>query len=273
MARKDPHRPVNLVPEDYTPVGYYDCGWDSDGFSTELPSSYDPVGPYADKPERCDHCGAHIRYGCILAWAGGGHIHVGEICMGNRFTLSTAKFQKLRKAAALDRKAQKIKTAWAEYRAANEADWEALDASENGFVQDVLRKGRLYGNLSDKQLAAIQKAVDQDVEKMIAAAAAPPTAPVPTGKGVAIEGVVVSVKWQDSYYGGTQKMLVVVETPEGEFKVWGTVPSSLPNTEKGDRVSFVAEVSPSEDDKSFGFFKRPRNAQVVEEGFDGLLLA
>ena len=65
----------------------------------------------------------------------------------------------------------------------------------------------------------------------------------------------LTTKWQDSHFGITLKMLV---RDDRGFKVWGTVPSSLPNTESGDRVTFIAAVEASDDDETFGFFKRPR---------------
>jgi hypothetical protein len=48
------------------------------------------------------------------------------------------------------------------------------------------------------------------------------------------------------------------------FKVWGTVPSSLPNTDRGDKVTFTASVERSNNDETFGFFKRPSKATLIE---------
>lgn len=100
--------------------------------------------------------------------------------------------------------------------------------------------------------------------------------PVVEGNGV-ITGTVLSTKNVESYYGTTTKMLVL---DDRNFKVWGTLPSALEGSytwneargdydevvaaSKGDRVSFVANVEASDDDKSFGFFKRPRKAAFVQ---------
>jgi hypothetical protein len=43
----------------------------------------------------------------------------------------------------------------------------------------------------------------------------------------AMTGTVLSTKVQESDFGRTWKMLVRVETPEGEYKVWGSIPSEL----------------------------------------------
>ena len=82
---------------------------------------------------------------------------------------------------------------------------------------------------------------------------------VPVGR-VVIEGVILSTKPQESAYGTTWKMLV-----EGDgWKVWGSIPSEIfQPAEKGVRVRFTATVEPSQDDPSFGFYKRPTKAEIV----------
>lgn len=69
-------------------------------------------------------------------------------------------------------------------------------------------------------------------------------------------------------FGQTYKM--VVRDDRG-FKVWGTVPSAiagdvLPWNYYGvTRVRFIADIDASdrEDSFDFGFFKRPRKAELV----------
>ena len=84
--------------------------------------------------------------------------------------------------------------------------------------------------------------------------------PVPTGR-IDVSGKVLSCKYQESMYGSTLKMLV---KDERGFKLWGTVPSSIYEVERGDMVSFTATVEPSKDDDKFGFFKRPSKAVFIE---------
>jgi hypothetical protein len=97
--------------------------------------------------------------------------------------------------------------------------------------------------------------------------------PVPTGKGVEIEGVIVSRKIVDNGYGPTTK--IVVRLDNGS-RVWGSAAKSIDGStgwddegqfviepaDVGDTVRFVANVEPSDDD-DFGFFKRPRKAEIV----------
>jgi ribosome-binding protein aMBF1 (putative translation factor) len=267
--RSDVHSPTHLVTEDYEYVG---------GFDNDLP---DFGGNRARLRQliaeatttrygtgvQCDHCGAHIRYvGVVRHIPTGDHLAVGEVCLDNRFGRATADFQAMRKAAQLDREKQRLLTASNEFRADHaDVDWLALDESENGFVQDVIRRLRQYGSLSDKQLAAIQTAVVRDAERAVrqAAEALIPKGVVPEGKGLVIEGEVLSTKWQDSDYGGALKMLVGVDTPDGAYKVWGTVPSKI-TVERGDIVRLTANVTRSSKDADFGFFSRPRLASIVE---------
>jgi hypothetical protein len=133
-------------------------------------------------------------------------------------------------------------------------------------LKDIVGKLVRYGSLSDKQMGFLKSLVSKvenaavvEAQIKAEAAAAPPVA---AGRYV-IEGVVVSTKTVDSPFGLQKKMLVKLANGQ---KLWGTVPSSI-NGEglKGSEVKFVATVSPSKDDHSFGFFSRPTNAVVVKD--------
>lgn len=100
-----------------------------------------------------------------------------------------------------------------------------------------------------------------------------PSVPAPVGR-VEVEGVVMSVKWQENDFGGSLKMLV--EADPG-FRVWTTVPRDLSNilvtyesgwqeyreVTVGERVAFTATLAPSDDDPAFAFGKRPTKARVL----------
>lgn len=75
-----------------------------------------------------------------------------------------------------------------------------------------------------------------------------------------IQGAVLTVKVQESQFGSSLKMLVEVDG----YKVWGTVPADLYGVDRGDRVAFTATVEASDDDPSFGFFKRPSKARRLD---------
>lgn len=275
--RTDIHRPVELIPEDYEEVGWYDLGTSEERpyFDLSPEARADDQawqGVYGTNLDRCDHCGAHIRFGGeLIHRPTGAHIHVGQTCLGNRFTLSTAQFQRLRKAAQLDREKQRILTAWNEYRAEHTADWDGLAASTNLFIVDVLSKGRKYGYLSDKQLAAIVKAYERDNR--------PPEPEEVKGTIVegrqVITGKVVAVKLHDSQFGETWK--VTVKDDQNRC-YWGTVPTEIwrgipynyDETHAGTLlrlapvITFTATVTVSDRDPSFGFYKRPAKASIVK---------
>lgn len=78
-----------------------------------------------------------------------------------------------------------------------------------------------------------------------------------------IVGIVLAMKWKESMYGETLKMLV---QDDRGFRVWGTVPSSLVNDDlnREDRIEFTATVEQSDYSPKFGFFKRPAKARIID---------
>jgi hypothetical protein len=274
-TRTDVHRPTQLITEDYEYVGCYDLGDSETPPTYHVPHGLNYIGEYGIG--RCDHCGARVRYGAVLIHTPSGPncaISVGETCLGNRFEQASEDFHTARKAAELDRKRQAIKQAWNEFRSTHEADWDALDASTNPFVVDVLTRGRRYGDLTPRQFEAVVAAVARDAER---AAGRPEEikAPAPEGR-VTLTGEIVSVKEHESAFGVTRKMTVKVSTPEGVWLAWMTVPSGLirgaaahsvlldgskrPDPYDGLRgktVEVTATLTRSDRDESFAFGKRP----------------
>ncbi len=166
------------------------------------------------------------------------------------------------------------------------ATWEADRAVDAGYYGEDLMVDRetrfrsglawklhQYGSLSEKQLAAVRRGLERDAaeaEKQARALAAGAF----TGGKLDIEGTVVSTKWVESQYGSAKKMMV--ELDDGR-RLWGTVARGLDEVTldeegrhvettllgQGDRVAFTATVEASQDDPTFGFFKRPTKARVV----------
>jgi hypothetical protein len=316
-TRTDQHRPAEFTPEDYVAVGYFYNKTsiymlDDKGRQTDImtPAGENMlrllalIGDSTTTPYhtgyQCDHCGARIAYVAVfLHTPTGDHLAVGETCADGRFEMDKAEFHRLRKAAELDRAQHKILTAWRAFTEETHADvgWATLYASENGFVVDVLRRGRQYGSISEKQLNAISEAVARDAVK----ATEPvedevPSVPVPTGR-YQFTGNILAIKSQESDFGPTLKMLLLVSTDEGQYKVWGTFPKSLEGVygctahgktpddgeewygngghrfncalgyingaEVGDAVRLTATVTRSDRDEAFGFFSRPTKAEIM----------
>jgi hypothetical protein len=94
-------------------------------------------------------------------------------------------------------------------------------------------------------------------------------APVPvTDNRIEITGAVISAKWKQTDFGSSLKL--TINTTEG-YRVWGSAPASLlrdGDTQPGDVVTFFATVVVSDDDKTFGFYKRPTKAAYVSRAAD-----
>lgn len=276
--RTDVHSPLNVITEDYEFVG---CGEfcdpnDPDEFhyTPQLPEGW-RFGQNHSAGD-CYHCGAHLRYYAVLK-----HepthtlVRVGETCLDNRFSLATAEFQRLRKAASLRRAEHRIVKARERWASEHEAEFTFLDEWQQGerynnFYDSLWRSLKTYGELSERQLAALQRSIEQrkqwDAEDAQRKSEEPEQSPVPESDSrMTVTGRVVSVKWQQSIYGETLKMLVL---DDRGFKVWGTVPSAIVDEQgenwnsevKGTRMTFTAKVTKSEDDPCFGFFSRPTKA-------------
>jgi hypothetical protein len=224
---------------------------------------------------RCGGSGVYAHYGICFRCGGEGQEPNGQRVYGYpvdwteaQVEAHQAKLAQKREASA-ERKAAKERAIWdtnletfpvlAEADALRHASVEAGEAFD-GFVLDILFKAVKFP-VTERQAAAVGKALERMAEREAQAAQEEAEArPVPTGR-IVVEGEVLTTKWQDSSFGGTLKMLV-----KGEgWKVWGSVPSGLRGLEKGDKVRFTATVEASEDDPSFGFFKRPTKAEVLEE--------
>lgn len=289
ITRTDVHSPANFKPENYEFVDAFDNSPEPGSalqgeadFVNDLINKVAAGGGRYANCSQCDHCGARIRYvGVFRHTPTGNHIAVGQVCTANRFPLSNIKFDQLRKQAQLDREAQRLLTAWNDYRAEHSGavDWAKLDSSTNHFIVDVLSKGRQYGNLSDRQLEAIVKAYDRDN-----APEAPPEikGTIIEGRQI-IEGTVVSCREKDSDFGPTWK--ITVKDDENRC-YWGTLPKNLnivdfsktylqangatsdPQIHLNVRVRFTAAVTRSDRDRAFGFYKRPTKASIVTEGGD-----
>ena len=215
----------------------------------------------------CGHCGSRIRYAAVMAHESSMEfIVVGQDCLTNRFDeMSKADFKALRDAAKKAARESKK----AEQRAALIPEPpELAGAAESGntFIQDVMRKFYRYGELSDRQIAAVKTALVRDAERAEQqaqwATEAELAADAPTGK-VTVTGEIVSVKSQETMFGSTLKMTVKTEAG---WKLWVTVPSSIMGTDErlsGKQVTLTVTVTPSNDDPKFAFGKRPSKAVLV----------
>jgi len=267
--------------------------------------------------QACDVCGAHYNHGAVLLHNPTGiHITIGHDCASKYSLQLDLAGWKAWHAAARDKRAQaaiemKNATRAREWKAANPAVVEAIEAAlaatrndhscethgrnfdydslccrkaikaedldrKNKAIMilaDMARKLARYGSLSDAQAAFAVKLGETvrtwvpTIEKHV---------PAPTGR-VTVCGRVVSVKDYESQYGTTWKMTVKVETPDGSWLTWTTVPTSIHDLYqdartfdnglagwlKGRTVEFIATLERGKDDH-FAFGKRPTKARIVE---------
>jgi len=126
--------------------------------------------------------------------------------------------------------------------------------AKNAFVHDVLSKLNQYGNLTERQVAAVITSLQRDIDAVArkAVEAVEVKGPAPEGRQT-VTGEVLSLKTQEGFYGPQTKMLVKLAN---NSRVWVTAPSKA-TLSKGDVITFSATFEVSKDDPSFGFGKRP----------------
>ena len=233
--------------------------------------------------DRCDHCGAYLRYSFIYRYlpaaaslGAGENISVGADCAHNTMDVpdrATLELKRLKdKAAASKRRVAERRVAEARRETAREDYPEAVgileeayrEGAANAFISDVAERFADSGRLTKAQAEAVVGARRED-ECRGAEEADRVYKSVPTGKALTVEGTMLKVYVHEGSFGARSVMLV-----EGDgWKVWGSNPASWktsddhPGPEPGDKVRFVADVRGSDDDPSFGFLKRPRKAEVL----------
>jgi len=139
-------------------------------------------------------------------------------------------------------------------------DQQDLAAALPGFVWNVRETAHRFGNLTEKQEAAVVKVLAQTRQRLVERAEQRESAEdAPEGR-VVIEGEVVSVKVKETHFGS--RLVFTVRDARG-FLVWGTVPAALDTVERGSKVRFTATLTRSDKDAKFAFAKRPSKAEIL----------
>lgn len=240
----------------------------------------------------CDHCGARIRYVCVWAHEPTGeHIATGETCAAERFELPdrlSFDVKQLKAAAKAAREAAEKEEAARAFLAncpplakillmtdsdfadsypsgAPEMAPHATPARVHPVISDIRSKLYTWGNLSERQVAHVERVYGWVERDAVRAQEAPEVKiPAPTGR-TQFEGVVVAIKWQETDFGTVKKLVVKVHTAAGSWVCWVSEPSSI-QAEKGDVVRMTANLTRSDRDEAFAFGKRPTKAQIVGHG-------
>lgn len=152
-----------------------------------------------------------------------------------------------------------------------EKDPELAEAFRAGsgiaVVDDIAQRGVKKGTISGKQRSLVLKIAKEEQERAAqklaqdAAEAARKAGltEIPAGR-YEVQGTVLAVKFYDTNYGTSVKMLVELE---GGNRLWGTCPLSLLTGEglKGKSVAFTAKIEPKE--IGFAYYSRPTKARIV----------
>ena len=251
---------------------------------------------------KCTICGAGFRFGEVWRHRPSSeHIHVGHVC-ADKWDLNAdrtealahqTRLSELRSKAGREKKLATARDAWLEenpdvHRAFVLAEaFVAPDPVVFGdrrpgganILRDMAHRLHQYGSLSEKQ---IDFALKLKAQLEAPAPVAERHVPTPEGRQV-VTGRVVSVKDQESDYGLTWKMTVKVETPEGSWLVWSTVPAAIQEVFhgtahnandglaawlKGRTVTFTATLTRGSDEH-FAFAKRPSKATIAPAPSEG----
>ncbi len=284
MANTTPtvHNPTNFDPADYMVLEYLDNQppqfnpsiRDVEEFAqlrelwkAQMVALYG--ADYSAKIHRCVHCGngnvrwitavRHIPTGNVVTF--GAHC-TDRLNFANRADWKLADLK--RRAAATHQRMM----LWQQREAFLAAHPDVADVlavldqpvhSANTFAQSIVGSLNRYGNLTERQMTALLTSVARDKERAarMEAEAQEPKGTAPTGR-MEIRGVVLSTKTVESQWGYQRKMLLKVVTPglHHNSKVWLTIPGGA-DVEREQEIAVTATWTPSEDDPSFGFGKRP----------------
>lgn len=294
MVRTDVHRPAEVIPADYEFVA----------FEHLSPGNHpDPLGLAQAQMEERSRIRAHMARtgGTYSSHAHGGncmicgnanaiytalfyhaksntYVRAGQDCTDkldrgdldfNAFSRRikdhmAARAGKAKAQATLD--AAGLAAAWAIYTA-EQVTWG--HNAEEWTIRDIVGKLVRYGSISERQedfVRTLLGRIDQRAERAAQRAAEAANAQPWTAGRQVVEGTIVSVKSQESYYSRVDTLKMLVKRDDGA-KIWTTVPSSaLDSGERisGKRIRFTVTVEPKAEDPTFAFGSRPSKAELLE---------
>lgn len=272
--RSDIHRPGAIQPDQYRHFASYDVGG-VDEPSFNMPVVRDIVSKARENgkhvfgcPGKCGVCGATFRYGDVwMHEPTGDLVHFGHTCTEKYSMLADdpafcAHLEALKRNRAARIEEKRADDRFAFFCAKHDGLAEDFTV-DHRIVQDIKRKLRKYGSISDAQINLVRKLATEVRNPKPAPEPEQHVAAPVSDERVKIQGRVVSVKVHEGFYGPSLKMTVKVETPNGSWLCWGTVPSKEDDIVKGAVIAFEAKLQ-SGDTPHFAFFKRPTKVQIIE---------
>lgn len=286
-AHPNPHRYSILEPGEYTHIGEFYHGTDDDmtaAYAAEhrhldeigvrFPEFNGDTGnvEYHRNGTGCAHCGARFAYGSIFEHPEHGYVAIGHTCAADRFSCDTRIQLRQTAARKTGEKARQAAKAKAAFYDSLSPELLAAFQVDHHIITSIRANGERYGSISERQGDLVLKLAVETLEAAELARDEPETpdeVPVPETDLATITGTVISVKWKDSdysYNGGSLKLTVEVDHPDGVYILWGTCPAAISDAERGQRIRMtVRDVERSTRDESFGFYKRPTKATIVDD--------
>lgn len=289
--RTDIHRPSVIVPNDYEWVawevveGYFhgdeSAMWIMQEERRRITDHMANTGGHYSTHEHGGNCGVcgsvnavytvlfwhrptntYIRMGqdcaakCDMAYNSGAFDAFKTACK-NALELSAGK----RKAQAILANAGFDAMPWSIYTGTDE---QYPRCYEVNTIIDIVNSVVKYGHTSERQVAFLRVLLDKyrNRDAILAAREAEKlaAAPVPvTSERIEVSGEIVKIAPSDGIYGGLK---MTVKTAAG-WMVWGSVPRTDIDLQRGSKVKFFAAVTPSDRDPKFGFFKRPKKLMLA----------
>lgn len=283
-ARDDPHRPGVIIPTDYSYVLSFGLMPPPEPGEPPIRFNVSEALKFWETEKfcrirggifSCTVCGAHYNHGDIWCHKPTGeHITVGHDC-ADKYSLFHTRQEweawhkeqtRLRSLAAKERKYKQAAHSFLERHPGLKEAFDLLEGDSYikpetrpiVVLRDMLFRLNRYGSLSENTVAYALKLAEElrkpkEEEKHV---------PAPIGR-VTVRGTVVSLKDYESNYGPCYKMTVKVETSEGSWLVFVSVPSCL-TVERGMTVEFKATLEHG-NEPHFAFGKRPTGARVIVE--------
>jgi hypothetical protein len=282
--RTDPHRPSAIEPADYDFVGFNCLPTHDAGSCQYLIGERERIERHMDRTGGkyshhgnggCAICGStNMIYSALFHHRPTNmYVRTGLDCTDK---LDCGEVERFRREvrAALQQKAGKGKAAALLDAAGLAKAWQVYVAVEAGApdlpheevtVRDIVGRLVQYGSVSDNAVNYLRVLVDR-IERRAEiqaqrAAEAEAAAPVPVVAGrMTVRGTVLTIKEPGEWDMWPTRMLV---QHESGWKVFGTLPASLDDVERGAVVEFDAAVEPSPKDPKFGFFSRPTKGRKI----------
>jgi hypothetical protein len=210
----------------------------------------------------CDYCGACLVHVFFVRSADDKVFRVGSDCVhktsGKKLRTECADLVRTHRKNKRREEWQARQDQWAREAAEKAEKWREANPwwadfvfykGDTDFGRSLEYSLSKWGELTQGQTDAAQK---------ILAAHKTPKSEVPLSSSrLSVSGRVVKVRDDFTEFGTRRKVLLEVSTPQGSYKLWGSLPSAAYTAKPGDTLVFEARLTRSDNDDSFGFFNRP----------------